>query len=264
MFLNTFNEATSNINPTRNFNLLYIILDSLFIVVLLTLFILKKRYLTLIFALIGGVLYFIVDYGYFYLISESRVISIDGNVVGNLETALVLLWMSLSYGITNFAFIWLCLSKDKYLKYWLILIVGWWLVAPSIATLGGENNIQTYRTTNQYHGAMAIILVVGYLGLIIYYMFKKEHKMMNILWLILIGVSVQFAWEFALLINGIRPMNENSIQTLLVNSLIETNLGMPYIYLIYLGVTKYFNEDLSKKNKDTEIKENKNIENLDK
>ena len=212
----------------------------------------------------GGILYFIVDYGYFYLISGSRVVSIDGIVQDNLYTALVLLWMSLSYGITNFAFIWLCLSKDKYLKYWLILIVGWWLVAPSIATLGGENNIQTYRTTNQYHGAMAIILVVGYLGLIIYYMFKKEHKMMNILWLILIGVSVQFAWEFALLINGIRPMNENSIQTLLVNSLIETNLGMPYIYLIYLGVTKYFNEDLSKKNKDSEIKENKNIEKIDK
>ena len=59
-------------------------------------------------------------------------------------------------------------------------------------------------------------------------------------------------------------MNESSIQTLLVNSLIETNLGMPYIYLIYLGVTKYFNEDLSKKNKDSEIKENKNIENIDK
>ena len=59
-------------------------------------------------------------------------------------------------------------------------------------------------------------------------------------------------------------MNENSIQTLLVNSLIETNLGMPYIYFIYLGVTKYLNEDLSKKNKDTEIKENKNIEKIDK
>ena len=168
MFLSTFNEATSNINPTRNFNLLYIILDSIFIAVLLTLFILKKRYLTLIFALIGGVLYFIVDYGYFYLISESRVISIDGNIVGNLETALVLLWMSLSYGITNFAFIWLCLSKDKYLKYWLILIVGWWLVAPSIASLGGESTIQTFRTTGKYHGFMAVALVVGYLGLIIY------------------------------------------------------------------------------------------------
>ena len=264
MFLNFLTDLGPNITPTRNFNFLYIILDSLFIVGFLALLILKKRYLTTIFAVAGGILYFIVDYGYFYLISGSRVVSIDGIVQDNLYTALVLLWMSLSYGITNFAFIWLCLSKDKYLKYWLILIVGWWLVVPSIATLGGENNIQTYRTTNQYHGAMAIILVVGYLGLIIYYMFKKEHKMMNILWLILIGVSVQFAWEFALLINGIRPMNESSIQTLLVNSLIETNLGMPYIYLIYLGVTKYFNEDLSKKNKDREIKENKNIENIDK
>ena len=263
MNLVNFLTSLEGITPTRNFNLLYIILDSIFILVLIGLMVYQKKYVTLIWSLIGGVLYFIVDYGGFYALSHSRVVTVNG-VSAEAYTALVLLWMSLSYGITNFAFIWLCLKKDKYLKEYLILIVGWWLVAPSIATLGGENNIQTYRTTNQYHGAMAIILVVGYLGLIIYYMFKKEHKMMNILWLILIGVSVQFAWEFALLINGIRPMNESSIQTLLVNSLIETNLGMPYIYLIYLGVTKYFNEDLSKKNKDSEIKENKNIENIDK
>ena len=31
------------------------------------------------------------------------------------------------------------------------------------------------------------------------------------------------------------------------SSLIETNLGMPYIYLIYLAITKHFSEDLKKK-----------------
>lgn len=238
-------SISENINPTRNFNLLYIILDSIFIVFFLILLIFKKRYLTLLFSLFGGILYFLVDYGYFYLISESRSITIDGELANNLQTALILLWMSLSYGITNFAFIWLCLSKDKYLKYWLILIIGWWLVVPTITTLGGENNIQTYRTTTKYHGIMGIILIVGYFGLIVYSLFTKK-KLINILWLNLIGIGVQFCWEFALLINGIRPFNDNSIQTLVVNSLIETNLGMPYIYLIYLGIKRYFNEDLSR------------------
>ena len=245
MFLNFLTDLGSNITPTRNFNLLYIILDSLFIVGFLVLLILKKRYLTTIFAVSGGILYFIVDYGYFYLISGSRVVSIDGIVQDNLYTALVLLWMSLSYGITNFAFIWLCLSKDKYLKYWLILIIGWWLIIPSVTAMGGANNIQTFRTTNQYHGAMAIILLVGYIGIIVYSLFTKK-KLINILWLLLIGISVQFCWEAALLVNGIRPLNENSLQTLILNSLIETNLGMPYIYLIYLAITSKYNEDLSK------------------
>ena len=38
-----------------------------------------------------------------------------------------------------------------------------------------------------------------------------------------------------------------SVKTLIINSLIETNLGMPYIYLIYLAITKHFSEDLKKK-----------------
>ena len=235
------------ITPTRNFNLLYIILDSCFILFLLGLLLFKKKYITLLWSLAGGVLYFIVDFGYFYLLSHTRTITINSVEANILKTALVLLWMSLSYGITNFAFIWLCLKKDKDLKYWLLLIVGWWLVCPAIATLGGDATIKTYRTTNAYHGIMAIILVVGYLILIIHDLVVKDKtKRSPILTLNLIGISVQFAWEFALLVHGIRPFNDASFMTLIVDSLIETNLGMPFIYLIYKFVSRKRNDDLSK------------------
>ena len=243
MFTNIL-KALENITPTRNFNLLYIILDSIFICLLLGLLIYQKKYVTLIWAIFGGVLYFLVDYGYFYWISGSRVVTVNG-ISSEANTALVLLWMSLSYGITNFIFIWLCLKKDKNLKEYLFLIIIWWLVIPSVASLGGESNIQTFRTTGAYHGYMAIILLVGYIGLAIYNIVSKK-KMIKILYLNLIGISVQFCWEFALLINGIRPLNENSIMTLIINSIIETNLGMPYIYLIFVLVYSHFNEDLTK------------------
>ncbi|MCI2068659.1 MAG: hypothetical protein LKJ88_03685 [Bacilli bacterium] len=221
-----------DINPTRNFNLAYIILDSVFILVLLALLFLKKKYRTLLWSLFGGALYFLVDFGYFYLISGSRKVLINGTVQGEGYTALILLWMSLSYGITNFVFIWLCLDKDKNLKEWLILIIGWWLIAPSLAALGGERIIQTTRTTGKYHWIMALFLVVGYLYLIIRNLFFKKEKV-DILKLNLIGISVQFAWEAALLINGIRPLDSASLVTLLVDSLLETNLGMPYFYFIH-------------------------------
>lgn len=221
-----------DITPTRNFNLLYIILDSIFILFLLIMLVVKKRYFTTLFALFGGVLYFIVDFGYFYLLSHSRQIMIDDVIQNDLVTGLILFWMSMSYGITNFAFIWLCLRKDKHLKNWLMMIIGWWLMVPLIASLGGPNNIQTFRTTNQYHSYMAILLVIGYGGLLIYNLLTKK-KQIQLLWLNLIGISVQFSWEFALLIHGIRPMNGNSISTIIVNSLLETNLGMPYIFLIF-------------------------------
>lgn len=234
------------ITPTRNFNLLYIILDTLFIIILLGLLICKKRNLTVLFALFGGILYTLVDFGGFYLLSHSRIVFINGIQQDALNTFLVLFWMSMSYGITNFIFIWVLISKDKLAKYWLFLIIMWWLICPSIASMGGENNITTFRTTTSYHGIMGIILVISYLALIIYTLISGK-EIVNILYLCLIGISVQFSWEFSLLINGIRPLNENSLQTLIINSCLETNLGMPAIYLIYHLINKKYNEDGSKK-----------------
>lgn len=239
-----------NTLPTRYFNLTYIILDSIFCIILLFLFIYKKRYITLFWSLFGGVLYFLVDFGYFYLISGSREVYINNILQNSLYTGLILLWMSLSYGITNFAFIWLCLKKDKYLKEWLMLIIGWWLLCPCFAKLGGEFNIKTIRTTNQYHYVMLIILIVGYLIFLLYSFIKKESFkkiVLNLLMLNIIGFSVQFCWEAALLLNGIRPLNVDSFNTLIIDSLIETNLGMPYIYFIYLFINKYRKDDLTKK-----------------
>ncbi len=237
----------NGIVPTRNLNLMYIIIDCVFLVFFLALLIYKKRYATVIFALFGGVLYTIVDYCGFYLLAHSRSVYINGTLVGPLETFLVLLWMSMSYGITNFAFIWVCVSKDKYWKYWLLTIIIWWLIAPSIAELGGEANITTSRTTGEYHGIMGIFMIVSYFVLIVL-LLRAKKPFVNVFILFLIGFSVQFAWEFSLLINGIRPMNEESIRTLLVNSCMETNLGMPAIYGIYYLFNKHFNEDLSRKN----------------
>ena len=233
------------ITPTRNLNLFYIIIDIIFLLFLSFLLLYKKRYQTFSFGIFGGILYLIVDYGGFYLLSHSRVILINNEVATSFQTFLILTWMSISYGFTNFVFIWTCLAKDKYLKIWLSMIIGWRIVAPTISSLGGEAIIETSRTTNEYHGLMGIALVISYLILIILMLVKKK-MFVNILTLNLIGISVQFAWEFALLINGIRPMNELSIKTLLVNSCIETNLGMPAILMIFYFARRKFNENLSR------------------
>ncbi len=234
----------TEITPTRNFSLTYIILDSIFIAFFCILLILKKRYATLLWSLLGGILYFIVDYGYFHLISHSRIITYQGNQ-SEAITFWVLLWMSMSYGITNFAFIWLALKKDKYLKEWLLLIILWWLIAPSIASIDTSNPVMTYRTTGQYHFFMGILLLIGYFIVILYNIFTKQAKI-NLFHLLLIGISVQFAWEFSLLINGIRPLNEASLKTIIVNSLLETNLGLPYMYFLQKLFFKHYNEDFTK------------------
>lgn len=238
----------------RNFNMAYIWLDSAFLIVFAVLLLIKRKYLTFLWGLAGGILYFLVDYGIFYRITGTRSISVAGITLGNSGTLLVLIWLSLSYGVTNFAWIWLCLGRDEHIKEWSFLIFGWWIVCPMLASLfPASAAVQTIRSTGSYHGIMAAILIVTYLALIIYNLRQEDRELrVNILRLCAIGVAIQFGWEFALLIGGIRSSSADistiqKIKTLIVNSLLETNLGMPSFYVIFLAVTNRFAEDLSRR-----------------
>ncbi|HOI46885.1 MAG TPA: hypothetical protein PLR26_04025 [Bacilli bacterium] len=95
----------------------------------------------------------------------------------------------------------------------------------------------------QYHWVMAVFLIVGYAIIIGMNMKnKKKENRIDILWLLAIGILVQLGWEAALLVGGIR---QGGVQTLMVNSLLETNMGIPYIYFIYRGITSRFKENLT-------------------
>lgn len=233
----------------RQFSPLYIALDVIFLCVLTCLLIYKKKYITVIVGLLSGVLYMIVDFGFFHLVFQSRSIS-EGH-----SLFWVLLWMSMSYGFTNFVWIWLWISKDKHLFEWSLLILCWWLCCPLITATfaGGGVPIVIQRTTGSYHGYMAIILFIGYLGLIIWNLICSERQYrMPIAWLLAIGILVQFGWESGLLLGGIRSAGfasvSDKLRTLTVNSLLETNLGMPYIYLIFLAYSRRFTERMNRRN----------------
>ncbi len=235
----------SEIIARRQFAPLYIWLDIAFLAVFIFLLILKKKYMTVLVGFIMGLVYMLVDYGIFHLLLHSRSISEGYSLFW------VLLWMSVSYGFTNFAWIWLWISKDEHLLEWSVLILCWWFCCPFITKTFAQNStpIIIQRTTGSYHGYMAAILFVGYLGIIIYNLFQKnKSKRINIPWLLAIGILVQFGWEAGLLIGGIRSAGFTTIgaklNTLVVNSLLETNLGMPYIYCIFIAYSRKFTEQL--------------------
>jgi len=241
----------------RQFPLLYIFLDTAFLFVLCGLLFWRKRRLTLLFGLSGGVLYMLVDYGIFHLLTGSRSITFT-DALGTASTSeglmfWVLLWMSMSYGITNFVLLWVWMGKDRHSTEWTLLIFIWWFCAPMIASaFGGQTGtVSIARTTGAYHSAMAIIMFVCYLVAIVYNLAQKaRQKRFPLLRLFLLGVSVQFAWEMALLIGGIRSPGfglEQIVNTFVVNSLLETNLGAVPIFAIYVLVTAHINEDLSRR-----------------
>ena len=232
----------------RQFNTLYIILDCIFLFILGFLLLWKKKNTTFVVACLAGILYFIVDFGIFHLLTHSR------SITEGYSLFWVLLWMSMSYGFTNFTWLWLWIKKDKDLLPFTFLILLWWFVCPLMASTFGDGFgvITIQRTTSSYHGYMAIILFLGYLALIIWNLAHEDKKQKApLLWLLAIGILVQFGWEFGLLIGGIRSALftnfGDKMMTLIINSLLETNLGAPLLYLIYIQYNRYRNEDLSKK-----------------
>lgn len=231
----------------REFAPLYIWLDIAFLCVFLILLLMKKKYMTVLVGLLMGVVYMLVDYGIFHLVCRSRSIS-DGH-----SLFLVLLWMSMSYGFTNFSWIWLSLSKDEHLPEWSLLILGWWFCCPLLTQTFAPDAapIVIQRTTGAYHGVMAAILFAGYLGVILYNLRQadREHRI-RISLLLAVGILVQFGWEAGLLIGGIRSTGavvSDKLRTLLVNSLLETNLGMPYVYALFILYTSRFTEQLRRR-----------------
>lgn len=234
----------------RQFTPMYIILDTIFLIVLAVLLMKKKNYAAVVVGLAAGVLYMVVDYGIFHLLCHSRSISEGYSMFW------VLLWMSMSYGFTNFSWIWLWISKDRNLKEWSLLILLWWFCCPLLAqTFGGNMEpIVIQRTTGAYHGYMALILFVGYLGAIIWNLHHEEPlEKFPLGWILSIGILVQFGWEAALLLGGIRSAGIASwgdkLLTLIVNSLLETNLGMPYVYALFVLYTTRWTQQLKPREK---------------
>ncbi len=228
----------------RQFEPLYIYLDIAFLLLFAGLLLWKKKYMTVLVGFLAGILYMIVDFGIFHLVCHSRSIS-DGY-----SLFWVLLWMSMSYGFTNFTWIWLWISKDEDLLEWSSLILLWWFCCPLLVqTFGGwAAPIVIQRTTGAYHGYMAILLFIGYLLVFIWnFAHREKEDKMPLLWLLAIGILVQFGWEAGLLLGGIRSAGFafiDKLRPLIINSLLETNLGMPYIYLIYIWYSSRFTETL--------------------
>jgi hypothetical protein len=224
------------ITATRTFDTLYIYLDIVWLIIYALILLWHKRYLALIVGLIGGIIYFAVDYGIFYLILKTRTIS-------GADPFWFLIWLSISYGFTNFAWIWLLLDKDGRAVEWSLLTIMGWVAIATLSLNFGTNFpvISIHRGTASYHGIMALILVAGYLYIIIRNLHVEPRDKVNILRLLAIGIGVQFSWEFVLLLSGIRPAG---FMPLIVNSLIETNLGMPYLFMIHRAISYRFKENL--------------------
>jgi len=229
----------SEVIAARTMQSLYIWLDLAFLLVFFVVLVYSRRYQAIIVGLLGGVLYFLVDYGIFYRLLGTRSVA-GANVFW------FLLWLSLSYGLTNCAWIWLWLDRDGRALEWSVFVLTGWLFVALLGQNFGydEVPITIQRGTSDYHGVMAVLMFAGYGSLCVYNIrHKNEDRRVPLPWILAIGILVQFSWEAILAITGIRDLSWN---TLIVNSLLETNLGLPYLYLIHRVVTRRWDEQLER------------------
>src|SRR4030042_2165361 len=129
----------------RSFNLLFVWLDLGWLAVFIGLLLRFRKYQALLVGLAASVLYMIVDYGIFYLALGTRVVT-------GADPFWLLLWMSLSYGLTNFAWIWLLFEKDGRWKEWSLLIISAWLAVALLSQNFGAASgpVTTFRGTSSY------------------------------------------------------------------------------------------------------------------
>ncbi len=250
---------TSEVIAARTFQSLYIWLDLAFLAAFVVLLVWQRKYQALILGIIGGVIYFAADYGIFLHLLGTRTIT-------GASPFWVLVWLSLSYGLTNFAWIWLLLDRDKHVLEWSLFVVAGWLCVALLSQQFGYDAvpITTRRGTGQYHGVMALILFLGYAGLIVYNLRPSRarggsgghgdwggsaspaggREPAPILRILVIGILIQFSWEAVLAISGIRMFSWN---TLIVNSLVETNMGLPYLWLIHRVMSQRWGEGMRRR-----------------
>ena len=218
-----------DVTAARTFPTLFVWMDCAWLAVFAVILLWRKKHLAVLVGLLGGVLYFLVDYGVFFLALRTR-------EVAGADPFLLLLWLSMSYGFTNMAWAWLLMDRDGRGVEWSILVVcGWLAVALLSASFGdGFPAISIRRGTGAYHGVMAFLLAAGYVALIVRNLAGKAPRV-DLVRLLAIGVGIQAAWELVLLLAGIRPP---SLVPFVVNSILETNLGMPYLFLIHEAAGK--------------------------
>ena len=207
----------------RSFNVLYIWIDAILPLAFLCILARTRRHAALVVGLLGGVAYLVVDYGFFYALLGTR--TVVGMSVLPLE-----IWLSFSYGITNMAWMWLWFDEPGNRWEWSILFpAGWLTSALASQGFGGMfHSVQIARHVSSYHGIMVAFVLVGY-GWLAMHNLRHPDERYSIRSALIIGIGIQFTWEAVLMISGIRPL---TWRPLVIDSLIETNLGAPFMLLI--------------------------------
>ncbi|KAJ5075802.1 hypothetical protein M0811_06664 [Anaeramoeba ignava] len=221
---------------SREFQMDYIYFDTFAAILwLITLIILRKK-LPLIFSFIGVTFYYFIDFVIWHEWRKTR------HTTGPVKPALLMLWVSTLPGVVHPSWAILMLEytfpkrncpiksledRTRYRILWTLYFFGVQTI-PAFMQNGFSWDNRTVTITRTMTGnrwLMLLSVVLGYS-----YLTWRKIPPKVLLKLFFIGFVTEGMFEFALYISGIRPTR---LDVLLVDSAVEFNVGMPWIFLMW-------------------------------
>jgi hypothetical protein len=182
----------------------------------------------ILFSAIGLVVYYLVDFGYWYSYAGTRHIS------GPVEAPLLLLWVSMTPGVVHPSWAILMLEGVFLGSRRIREMLLWTMLFFSVQTLPAfiqpllnvdERLITTTRDMTNGRFIMLLLCLIGYA-----YMWYKNIPRRVLLKIALIGAVVEGVFEFALTFSGIRP---SGLSVFLFDSVFEFNCGMVLLFQLW-------------------------------
>lgn len=230
----------------RTFDMDFMYLDIAFCAVWMLVLFRRKHTIALWFGLFGALIVFLVDDVLWLRVQQTRFLEVPFN------RDLFLLYFSFTYGMIEFSYI-TAMFQARSMKtraLWTLFLYGGWMATALISQHAGidDRTIQTGRDMSNARVIQVALVAGGYLLLLLLKYTWRPMKSLTfprMLYLFLIGILVHFAMEVTLLASGIRPA-ENYVHVLLFNSLLEFNMGVPILYILWTAIKSAELHDTSK------------------
>ncbi|MDM7998799.1 MAG: hypothetical protein QUS33_02055 [Dehalococcoidia bacterium] len=221
----------------RVFDVDFIYLDLLFCAVWMLVLLRQKQTLALWFGLFGAVVVFLVDDVLWLRIQHTRFLDVPFN------RDLFLAYFSFTYGMIEFSYVTVMFGakSTRARLLWTLFLYGGWMATALISQNLSidDRTIDIGRDMSNARIVQVAMVVCGYvLLLLLKYIWRpmKTLTLQRIIYLFAVGVIVHFGMEITLLASGIRPAKDY-VDVLLFNSLLEFNMGIPILYVLWTAVT---------------------------
>ncbi len=223
---------------TRTIGVDFIYFDLVFLAIFMIFLIRKKYWLPMIWGFIGWGMYLLIDYYIWYIVLESRTYS------GPFNPHLFFMWFTFSPGFAQFAYCFVMLekrNKREMVGFTILYFLGWMAIGSLSQVLPLDDRVIEVAR-NMSAGNQRLIMTLVTLGNVvlaaILVLFKKI-RFEDFIFIFIVGTLVELNLELSLLVSGIRlEQGTWNFGMMVVNTLVEFNCGITFIYLIFRGFQK--------------------------